>query len=70
MKYVDLQKIKKKTNLEEYFNQVPRFEVMKQELFQDDINSHQLTICLDIENVLVRQVNILDIDEMNSLKEI
>ena len=54
MKYVDLQKLKKKTNLEEYLKNVPRFEVMRQELWQDDINSHQLTICLDIENVLVR----------------
>lgn len=29
-----------------------------------------MTICLDIENVLVRQVNIQDIEEMNALKEI
>ena len=29
-----------------------------------------MTICLDIENVLVRLVNVQDIEEMNALKEI
>jgi hypothetical protein len=54
MKCVELQKIKRKANLEEYLSSVPRFEIMKQKLIQDKINSHQLTICVDVENVLVR----------------
>ena len=43
---------------------------MRSELFQEDVNFGQKTLCIDVENILVRKVNILDAEELNMLKEI
>jgi hypothetical protein len=43
---------------------------MRDELIQDDINSRQKTLCIDIENIFIRKVNILEIEELNMLIEI
>jgi hypothetical protein len=42
---------------------------MRKELIQEDINYDQKTLCLDIENIFVRKVNIKEIEELNMLRE-
>ena len=39
---------------------------MKKELYKEDIYAKYKTICFDIENVFVRNVNLDDIDEFTT----
>ena len=43
---------------------------MKTELFQESIYSNTRTLCFDIENTLIRKINILDDEELSNLKEV
>lgn len=70
LKYVDLNKIKRKKNLSELLQNVQYFEDMRIELLQEDINWGQKTLCIDIENIFVRKVNIMEFEELNLLREI
>ena len=40
---------------------------MRSELFKEDLYCKMKTLCFDIENVFIRKVNLLDIDEQNIL---
>jgi hypothetical protein len=40
---------------------------MKSELYKEDLYSKMKTLCFDIENVFIRKVNLLDIEEVNTL---
>lgn len=48
---------------------VHQFEQMKQELFQEEIFKRQKTLCIDIENVCLRKVEIFDPEEYQLLRE-
>lgn len=63
MKYIELLKIKQTINLEKFLMNVHQFEQMKQELFQEEIFKRQKTLCIDIENVCLRKVEIFDPEE-------
>ena len=43
---------------------------MRHELMKDDVYLNQKTLCIDIENIFVRKVNILDAEELSILIEI
>jgi hypothetical protein len=49
--------------------EVLQFDDMRQELTQEDANFGQKTLCLDVENILVRRVNVSDVEELNMLRE-
>jgi hypothetical protein len=46
---------------------IPNFEDMKEELFKEDLYNKMKTLCFDIENVFLRKVDLLDIEELNTL---
>ena len=41
---------------------------MRFELSQEDSNMGQKTLCIDVENIMIRRVNIFDAEEQNMLK--
>ena len=47
----------------------PNFEEMKAELFKEDLFYQMKTLIFDIENVFLRKVNLLDIDELNTMTQ-
>lgn len=49
---------------------VPLFDDMRFELYQEDVNYGQKTLCIDVENIFVRKVNMFDVEELNMLKEV
>jgi hypothetical protein len=70
MKYVDLKKLQRKKDMGKILQGVKYYEDMRKELVQEDINWGQKTLCIDVENTLVRKVNIREIEELNMLKEL
>lgn len=48
---------------------VHQFDDMRFELYQEDVNHGQKTLCVDVENIFVRKVNMLDVEEINMLRE-
>ena len=46
---------------------IQNFEDMKEELFKEDPYNKMKTLCFDIENVFLRKVDLLDIEELNTL---
>ena len=49
--------------------QVPDYKDMKEELTQEDQNHHQKTLCFDVKNVLVRKIDLRDLEEINMLRD-
>ena len=49
---------------------VDDFKLMQNELAKDDVNLGHKTLCIDIENIFVRKVNIMEVEELNMLFEI
>ena len=49
--------------------QVPDFKDMKEELTQEDKNHHQRTLCFVVQNVLVRKIDLRDLEEINMLRD-
>jgi hypothetical protein len=43
---------------------------MRMELLQEEIDNGHKTLCIDIENVFVRKVNIMDIEELSMLQDL
>ena len=69
MKYLELLKMKKKVNFEDFFKNIKFFSKIQENLYKEEIFKNQKTLCIDIENVLLRQVNILDPEEYAILKD-
>ena len=63
MKYMELLQMKKKVNFEEFFKNIKYFSKIQENLYREEIFNNQKTLCIDIESVLLRRVNILDPDE-------
>jgi hypothetical protein len=43
---------------------LPHFEETKKDLYQEDSNSKQKTLCFDVENVLIRKVELTDLEQL------
>lgn len=70
MKYLELCKIKRQIDIENFMTSSTQFETMKTDLFQEAIYSNMRTLCFDVENTLIRKINILDDEELSNLKEV
>lgn len=66
--YVDLNKMKRNHNIIEEMQAVPQYNDMRFELSQEDSNIGQKTLCIDVENILIRKVNIFDNEDQNMLR--
>lgn len=66
--YVDLIKMKRNHNIIEEMQAVPQYNDMRFELSQEDSNIGQKTLCIDVENILIRKVNIFDNEDQNMLR--
>lgn len=62
MKYMELLLMKKKVNFEEFFKNIKYFSKIQENLYKEEIFKNQKTLCIDIESVLLRKVNIFDPD--------
>ena len=49
--------------------QTPDFKLLRQEIQQDSIYKDFKTLCIDLENVFLRKVNVFDENELQELAE-